>query len=61
MILYALPLYVSAVYVVFQSEPRYSIPLRPEMYLCASFALWKAGGTFRDAVKKVISPERIAL
>ena len=61
MMLYAVSLYVSAVYVVFQSEPRYSIPLRPEMYLCASFALWKAGRIVRDAVKKKIDPERISL
>ena len=58
---YAVLLYVSAVYVVFQSEPKFSIPLRPEMYLCASFALWKASGIVRDAVKKAISPERTSL
>lgn len=35
--LYITLFYVSAVYVVTQSEARYSIPLRPEMYLCAVF------------------------
>ena len=38
-ILYIILIYVSSVYVVLQSEPRYSIPLRPEMYLCAMFFL----------------------
>ncbi|MDM8547135.1 glycosyltransferase family 39 protein [Candidatus Venteria ishoeyi] len=36
-ILYIVLVYVSAVYVVLQAEPRYSVPLRPEMYLCAMF------------------------
>ena len=31
--------YVSAVYVVLQSEPRYSIPLRPEMYLLSVYCM----------------------
>lgn len=39
--LYVCTLYVSAVYVVLQSEPRYSIPLRPELYLCAIYGLLK--------------------
>jgi hypothetical protein len=38
-VLYAVLVYVSAVYVVLQSEARYAIPLRPEMYLCAMFSL----------------------
>ena len=37
--LYILLVYVSSVYVISQAEPRYSIPLRPEMYLCALFFL----------------------
>lgn len=37
--LYAVLVYVSAVYVVLQSEPRYSVPLRPEMYICAVYFL----------------------
>ena len=37
--LYSIVIYVSAVYVCLQAEPRYSIPLRPEMYLCAMFFL----------------------
>ena len=40
-IIYVCAIYVSAVYVVLQSEPRYSIPLRPLMYLCAMFGLWQ--------------------
>jgi hypothetical protein len=38
---YVMVVYVSAVYVILQAEPRYSIPLRPAMYLCAMFGLWK--------------------
>ena len=37
--IYMLMIYVSAVYVVLQAEPRYSIPLRPVMYLGAMFGL----------------------
>jgi 4-amino-4-deoxy-L-arabinose transferase-like glycosyltransferase len=40
-LIYALLVYVSAVYVVLQAEPRYSIPLRPAMYLGAMFGIWK--------------------
>lgn len=32
---------ISAIYVISQSEPRYSIPLRPEMYLCAVFFVYR--------------------
>jgi hypothetical protein len=38
---YVMVVYVSAVYVILQAEPRYSIPLRPAMYLCAMFGLWQ--------------------
>ncbi|MFC1577561.1 ArnT family glycosyltransferase [Thermodesulfobacteriota bacterium] len=38
---YVMLVYVSAVYVILQAEPRYSIPLRPAMYLCAMFGLWQ--------------------
>ncbi len=41
MFLYITLVYISAVYVVTQSEARYSIPLRPEMYLCAVFFVSK--------------------
>ena len=43
--IYVCAIYVSAVYVVLQSEPRYSIPLRPLMYLCAVFSLWQISCT----------------
>lgn len=33
--------YISSVYIVSQSEARYSIPLRPEMYLCAVYFIAK--------------------
>ena len=45
MIIYVCIIYISAVYVVLQSEPRYSIPQRPLMYLCAMFGLWQISCT----------------
>lgn len=39
--LYITLIYISTVYVVTQSEPRYSIPIRPEMYICAVFSISK--------------------
>ncbi len=51
--LYASLTYIGLVYVISQSEPRYSIPLRPEMYLCFTYFLWKATqwiGRVRHAV-----------
>ena len=33
---------VSAVYIITQAEPRYSVPLRPELYLTAMFFVWQA-------------------
>ena len=38
---YAVLISVSAVYVLTQAEPRYSIPLRPELYLAAVFFIWQ--------------------
>jgi hypothetical protein len=40
-LIYVCAIYVSAVYIVLQSEPRYSIPLRPLLYICAMFGLWQ--------------------
>tara|TARA_R110001592_G_scaffold363393_1_gene687338 strand:+ start:199714 stop:201063 length:1350 start_codon:yes stop_codon:yes gene_type:complete len=40
-LLYIALLYISLVYVLSQSEPRYSIPLRSEVYICFTFALWQ--------------------
>lgn len=45
-LLYLTALYISAVYVISQSESRYSIPLRPELYLCATFFLWRTSAWF---------------
>jgi hypothetical protein len=39
-LLYVTLVYVGVVYVISQSEPRYSIPLRPELYLCFTYFLW---------------------
>lgn len=36
---YALLIYISAVYVVLHADARYSVPLRPEMYLGAVYAI----------------------
>jgi hypothetical protein len=38
---YVCVIYLSVVYIILQSEPRYSIPLRPIMYLCAMFGLYQ--------------------
>ncbi|SMF02962.1 4-amino-4-deoxy-L-arabinose transferase and related glycosyltransferases of PMT family [Alteromonadaceae bacterium Bs31] len=43
--------YVSAVYVVLQSEPRYSVPLRPEMYLLAVYFINKAWAYLSQRVR----------
>lgn len=37
--IYISTLYITAVYVLTQSEPRYSIPFRPELYICATYFL----------------------
>ncbi len=50
--LYITLIYVSAVYVVTQSEPRYSIPLRPEMYLCAVFFISKTFEYLKSIINK---------
>jgi len=39
--LYITVIYISAVYVILQADSRYSIPLRPEMYLCAMFFIMR--------------------
>jgi hypothetical protein len=36
---YALLIYTSAVFVVLHADARYSVPMRPEMYLCAIYAI----------------------
>ena len=38
----AILVYTSGVYIVTQAAPRYSIPLRPEMYILAVYAIWSA-------------------
>ena len=40
-LLYIALVYVSLIYVLSQSEPRYSIPLRSEIYICFTFAIWQ--------------------
>ena len=52
MILYITVLYVSAVYVISQAEPRYSIPMRAEMYLCATFFLWRTSKLLRRRLRR---------
>ncbi|MEJ2760103.1 MAG: glycosyltransferase family 39 protein [Gammaproteobacteria bacterium] len=37
--LYICLVYISSVYVITQSEPRYSLPLRPEYFICAVFSI----------------------
>jgi len=53
---YVVLVYMSFVYVVTQAEPRYSIPFRPEMYLCAVFFLSKTTeylSSIRDRIRQV--------
>lgn len=45
--LYVTILYISSVYIALQSEPRYSVPLRPEMYLCAMFLISTCHAQFK--------------
>jgi hypothetical protein len=47
--------YVSAVYVVLQAEARYSVPLRPLLYLCAVYAV---AGFGRLWPRRAVSPAR---
>jgi len=42
--LYISLVYISSVYVISQAGPRYSVPLRSELYLCAAFALSRIAG-----------------
>jgi len=53
-VLYSVLIYVSAIYVVLQSEARYSVPLRPEMYLCASFFIMR----LTTALKRELNASR---
>jgi 4-amino-4-deoxy-L-arabinose transferase-like glycosyltransferase len=39
--LYASVVYLSCVYSVTHADPRYSVPLRPEMYILAAYSLWR--------------------
>lgn len=41
--IYSSTISVSLVYVASQADPRYSFPLRPELYLCASFFIYSVG------------------
>lgn len=41
-LVYAVPVYMTLVHMVFQAEPRYSIPLRPQLYLAAFWAAAEA-------------------
>ena len=38
-VIYLSSIYISLVYIVTQADPRYSFPLRPELYLCATYFL----------------------
>jgi hypothetical protein len=44
--------YVSLVYIATQAAPRYSIPLRPELYLSASFSLYYLAGWVKQKRKE---------
>jgi 4-amino-4-deoxy-L-arabinose transferase-like glycosyltransferase len=38
-VLYTILIYVTVVYVVFQAEPRYSVPFRSVLYLCTAYVM----------------------
>jgi len=48
LVLYIALISISAVYVALHADARYSVPLRPEMYLCAVYTIYK----LVDLVKK---------
>ena len=54
--LYTTIISVGLVYVVTQSEPRYSVPLRPEMYIAASYFFWKVSGLLKSVIQR---PEKL--
>jgi 4-amino-4-deoxy-L-arabinose transferase-like glycosyltransferase len=56
--IYIAMIYVSAVYVVTQAEPRYSIPIRSEMYLCAVFFISKVFGYLKSIRSGQLSKAR---
>ncbi len=58
LMLYACLAYVSAVYVIAQAEPRYSFPLRPQMYLLAAFFLWRLACAYLDYRERYRSTAR---
>lgn len=55
LVMYLTLLYVSGVYVATQAEPRYSIPLRPELYLCVAFSVSEFISWSKQKIKR--SPE----
>ena len=50
--LYVSLIYISSVYIVAQAEARYSIPLRPEMYLCAVYFMSEAARFIRARMSR---------
>jgi hypothetical protein len=44
--LFAILVYYTALYTVFAPWPRYSVPLRPELYLCAMWTVSKISAKF---------------
>lgn len=46
-VIYLSVVYTSLVYIVTQADPRYSFPLRPELYLCATYFLASLVGIIR--------------
>jgi hypothetical protein len=51
-VLYTTLIYVTAVYVIFQAEPRYSVPFRPLLYLCAVYVLAEAVRVGRHSLQE---------
>jgi len=51
--IYLCILCISAIYVVLHSDARYSVPLRPEMYLCSVYAIYKLIDLVRQRKKSL--------
>ena len=51
MMMFGVISYYTLIFFVFAPWPRYSVPLRPELYMCASWALYLIFGEFRRKFK----------
>ena len=57
-ILIAIGIYYTLLYSIFAPWPRYSVPLRPELYLCA---VWTGVYIFNKMVKRIRAKNEVAI